>query len=177
MKNGKADRMVKDAVQDRYGLDESLKAYIKYNKHKDNNNTKHIPSSSSTQACYYTTTEYAYYNNNNKRKNKSAGKIHHQHQQVESEEEEEFTESVPLLIIDVNIKQGVKKKLLVYEKDTPEELADKFAKENNLDNQTKEKLQTLIRNHMQRLLTRIDEENPTSIKSTVNSNQQIKTDI
>ena len=172
MKNGKADRMVKDAVQDRYGLDESLKAYIKYNKHQP----------SSTQTCYYTNTEYMYYNNNkhNKRKNKSAGKIGsklHQHQQVESEEEEEFTESVPLLIIDVNIKQGVKKKLLVYEKDTPEELADKFAKENNLDNQTKEKLQTLIRNHMQRLLTRIDEENPTSIKSTVNSNQQIKTDI
>ena len=168
MKNGKADRMVKDAVHDRYGLDESLKAYIKYNKHQP----------SSTQTCYYTNTEYAYYNN--KRKNKSAGKIRsklHQHQQVESEEEEEFTESVPLLIIDVNIKQGVKKKLLVYEKDTPEELADKFAKENNLDNQTKEKLQTLIRNHMQRLLTRIDEENPTSIKSTVNSNQQIKTDI
>ena len=175
MKNGKADRMVKDAVQDRYGLDESLKAYIKYNKHKDN---KHQPSS--TQTCYYTNTEYAYYNKHNNRKNKSAGKIRskiHQHQQVESEEEEEFAESVPLLIIDVNIKQGVKKKLLVYEKDTPEELADKFAKENNLDNQTKEKLQTLIRNHMQRLLTRIDEENPTSIKSTVNSNQQIKTDI
>ena len=180
MKNGKADRMVKDAVQDRYGLDESLKAYIKYNKHKENNNSKQVPSS--TQSCYYTNTEYAYYNNNkhNNRKNKSAGKIGskvHQHQQVESEEEEEFTESVPLLIIDVNIKQGVKKKLLVYEKDTPEDLADKFAKENNLDNQTKEKLQTLIRNHMQRLLTRIDEENPTSIKSTVNSNQQIKTDI
>ena len=146
MKNGKAERMVKDAVQDRYGLDESLKAYIRYNKYKDNNQQM-----ASTQSCYYSNTEYDYNNNTNQkhnRINKSAGKIGskiHQHQQVESEEEEEFTESVPLLIIDVNIKQGVKKKLLVYEKDTPENLADKFAKENNLDNQTKEKLQTLIR--------------------------------
>ena len=68
-------------------------------------------------------------------------------------------EGIPLLIIDVNIRQGVKKKIYVFEGDTPEGLAEKFAKEHNLEPQTKEKLQNLIHNHMLRLLTRIDEEN------------------
>ena len=45
------------------------------------------------------------------------------------------------------------------EGDTPEGLAEKFAKEHNLEEETKNKLQNLIHNHMLRLLTRIEEEN------------------
>lgn len=71
----------------------------------------------------------------------------------------EKKEGIPLLIIDVNIRQGVKKKIYVYEGDTPEGLAEKFAKEHNLEEETKNKLQNLIHNHMLRLLTRIEEEN------------------
>lgn len=66
---------------------------------------------------------------------------------------------IPLLIIDVNIRQGVKKKIYVYEGDTPEGLAEKFSKENNLEDESKNKLQSLIHSHMLRLLTRIEEEN------------------
>jgi uncharacterized protein YajQ (UPF0234 family) len=77
----------------------------------------------------------------------------------EEEKEEEKKEGIPLLIIDVNIRQGVKKKIYVYEGDTPEGLAQKFANEHNLESETQEKLKNLIHNHMLRLLTRIDEEN------------------
>ena len=76
----------------------------------------------------------------------------------EIKENEEKKEGIPLLIIDVNIRQGVKKKIYVYEGDTPEALAEKFANEHNLEKETKDKLQNLIHNHMLRLLTRIDEE-------------------
>ncbi len=78
---------------------------------------------------------------------------------IEEEKEEEKKEGIPLLIIDVNIRQGVKKKIYVYEGDTPEGLAQKFANEHNLESETQEKLKNLIHNHMLRLLTRIDEEN------------------
>ncbi len=42
-------------------------------------------------------------------------------------------EQLPLLIIDVNIKQGVKKKIYVHDGDTAEGLAEKFAKEHSND--------------------------------------------
>ena len=42
-----------------------------------------------------------------------------------------FLDSVPLLIIDVNIRPGEKKKIVVYEGDTADKLADNFAKENS----------------------------------------------
>ena len=71
-------------------------------------------------------------------------------------------EELPLLIIDVSIKDGVKKKIYVYEGDTADNLAENFAKENNLEIEVKNKLKTLIHNHMVRLLTRIDEENQAS---------------
>ena len=77
-----------------------------------------------------------------------------------------------MLIIDVNIKQGIKKKIYVYEGDTPEELAEKFSKEHNLPPETKNKLQNLIHNHMLKLLTRIDEENQSVSEKSQNINKQ-----
>ena len=40
-------------------------------------------------------------------------------------------DSIPLLIIDVNIRPGVKKKIYVFDGDTSEGLADKFSKEHS----------------------------------------------
>ena len=91
-----------------------------------------------------------------------------------SEEVQEKKEEIPLLIIDVNIRQGVKKKIYVFEGDTPEALADKFAKEHNLEPETKNKLQTLIHRHMLRLLTRIEEENQTISDKGQNLHKNLK---
>ena len=85
--------------------------------------------------------------------------------------EKRTKDDIPLLIIDVNIKDGVKKKIYVYEGDTPELLAENFAKENNLEIETKNKLQSLIRNHMIRLLSRIDEENQISSTTSNKKNK------
>jgi hypothetical protein len=49
----------------------------------------------------------------------------------ESQTEEEKKEALPLLIIDVNVKPGVKKKIYVHDGDTAESLAEKFAKEHS----------------------------------------------
>ncbi len=90
----------------------------------------------------------------------------------ENEGDPEKRDEIPLLIIDVNIRQGVKKKIFVYEGDTPEELAEKFAKEHNLEVETKNKLQSLINSHMLRLLTRIDEENQSISEKSQNAHNK-----
>ena len=64
-----------------------------------------------------------------------------------------------MLIIDVNIRPGVKKKIYVFDGDTAEGLAHKFSKEHSLDSETENKLMQLIQSHMSKLLMRIDEEN------------------
>ena len=54
---------------------------------------------------------------------------------IPSEENEIFNndpdkkDTIPLLIIDVNIRPGVKKKIYVYDEDTSEALAERFSKE------------------------------------------------
>jgi len=72
---------------------------------------------------------------------------------------EEKKEVIPLLIIDVNLRPGEKKKIYVFDGDTAEGLAEKFSKEHNLDNETRNKLKVLIQSHMSKLLMRIEEEN------------------
>jgi hypothetical protein len=82
----------------------------------------------------------------------------------------EKKDDIPLLIIDVNIRQGIKKKIYVYEGDTPEALAENFAKEHNLEPETQKKLQSLIHSHMVKLLTRIEEENLSVSEKSQNTN-------
>lgn len=82
-------------------------------------------------------------------------------------------DEIPLLIIDVNIRPGVKKKINVYDGDTAESLASKFAQEHSLDKKTEGTLTQLIQSHMSKLLMRIDEENQSvSEKSSVHNNQK-----
>jgi len=77
----------------------------------------------------------------------------------DEKDKEEKKEVIPLLIIDVNLRPGEKKKIYVFDGDTAEGLAEKFSKEHNLDIETKNKLKVLIQSHMSKLLMRIDEEN------------------
>jgi len=77
----------------------------------------------------------------------------------EEKDKEEKKEVIPLLIIDVNLRPGDKKKIYVFDGDTAEGLAEKFSKEHSLDNDTKNKLKVLIQSHMSKLLMKIEEEN------------------
>jgi len=72
---------------------------------------------------------------------------------------EEKKELIPLLVIDVNLKPGEKKKIYVFDGDTAEGLAEKFTKDNNLDKETSNKLKILIQSHMSKLLLGIKEVN------------------
>jgi hypothetical protein len=47
-------------------------------------------------------------------------------------ENEEKKDAIPLLIIDVNIRPGVKKKIYVFDGDTADGLAEKFSKEHSM---------------------------------------------
>ena len=152
LKKGRIERLIKENANDRFGYDDILKDYIKKNKDKEfeekeeeeeNNNSEDDNNNNNDNGNNLN-------NNDNDKKKKEI---------IEEEKEEEKKEGIPLLIIDVNIRQGVKKKIYVYEGDTPEGLAQKFANEHNLESETQEKLKNLIHNHMLRLLTRIDEEN------------------
>ena len=112
--------------------------------------------------------------NESAKKNSSQKNEENNNNSLSSEEEGEKKEGIPLLIIDVNIRQGVKKKIFVYEGDTPEGLAEKFAKEHNLEEETKNKLQNLIHNHMLRLLTRIEEENQSISEKSQTTHNNLK---
>jgi len=46
----------------------------------------------------------------------------------------------------------------MYENDTPEELADAFCKEHNLDNNKKQKLIEIIKTHLEQMLDKIVED-------------------
>ena len=71
----------------------------------------------------------------------------------------------PILQIDVNLKHGMKKKVYVYEGDTSENLAKEFSEENGLDDKMRKKLQMLIQQEIDKLLTKIDEESQSTFKS------------
>jgi len=88
----------------------------------------------------------------------------------DDKEKEEKKEVIPLLIIDVNLRPGEKKKIYVFDGDTAEGLAEKFSKEHNLDVETKNKLKVLIQSHMSKLLMRIDEENQSNNSEKSSSN-------
>jgi hypothetical protein len=88
-----------------------------------------------------------------------------------------ISDSLPLLIIDVNIRPGEKHKITVYDGDTSDQLAEKFAIEHSnfyfilliyikeLDYHTKNKLKNLIESQLIKLLPKIIEEETQSIRS------------
>ena len=66
----------------------------------------------------------------------------------EEENDLEKEEKTPILFIRVTVKEGIQKKIFICEGDKPEELADKFTKENNLDQITKKRLEKHLYNEM-----------------------------
>ena len=196
LRHGRLERMVKDSNNDRYGLNDELKQFV-----KDNKEYNFI------QNQAYLEPEGSYFYNNNQTENDNNFNLNNKEGEItektenknnkienkdnnidnklenkdnnegvekksENEGEPEEKDDIPLLIIDVNIRQGVKKKIFVYEGDTPEELAEKFAKEHNLEIETKNKLQSLIHSHMLRLLTRIEEENQSISEKSQNAHNK-----
>ena len=229
LKHGRLERMVKESSNDRYGLNNELKQFVKDNKEynfiqnqqyfdpddpfyynntelnnmmnslnnqfeqenieksnviKDNNSSTSNNNNKSKEITKAENVPYENKDNNIKNKednnisenaeeennNLIMEKNNNVNEEVvsENELEKEKNDDIPLLIIDVNIRQGVKKKIYVYEGDTPEALAEKFAEEQNLDVDTKNKLQSLIQTHMQKLLTRIEEENQSNSEKSQN---------
>ena len=219
LKHGRLERMVKDSNNDRYGLNNELKQFVKDN--KEFNFIQNQQYFDPDDPFYYNNAEINNMMNNlnnqfeqenieksniikdsinnsqdmnkkeiTKLENKDNNMIHNNNENNveyvnnnlilekgnkienennnENEDDKEKNDDIPLLIIDVNIRQGVKKKIYVYDGDTPEALAEKFAKEQNLDTETKNKLQSLIHTHMQKLLTRIEEENQSNSEKSQN---------
>ena len=181
LKHGRLERMVKDSNNDRFGLNNELKQFVKDN--KEYNYLENQAYFDPEDPYYYNVGENQYVEENNYENNdidnvESDNMNINQNDNIngdvnndqvnngndnqnalQKEDDPERKDDIPLLIIDVNIRQGIKKKIYVYEGDTPEALAEKFAKEHNLPDETKNKLQNLIHSHMVKLLTRIDEEN------------------
>ena len=185
LKFGRMERLVKDSANDRYDLNSDLKNFVKKSKSNKNkeyteeekaseeyienshNNTNIVRNSKTSKK---EKNEISIKNNNSSNKNEEEN----YNNSISSEEDQMKKEGIPLLIIDVNIRQGVKKKIYVYEGDTPEGLAQKFALEHNLEEETKNKLQNLIHNHMVRLLTRIDEENQSLSEKSQTTHNNLK---
>jgi hypothetical protein len=71
---------------------------------------------------------------------------------------EDEGEGNPLLFVDVNLGPGRAERIVVYEGDTAEQLAEDFTKKHGLDDNLKEKLVKLLENQIAGLLARIDEE-------------------
>ena len=169
LKIGRMERLVKNSANDRYDLNNDLKNFVKQSKenktleyNEEEKSPEEYAESSNTNVVRNMKTSKKEKNesgNKNNSSNKNEEDNYNNNNSLSSEEDGEKKEGIPLLIIDVNIRQGVKKKIYVYEGDTPAGLAEKFAKEHNLEEETKNKLQNLIHNHMLRLLTRIEEEN------------------
>ena len=185
LKFGRMERLVKDSANDRYDLNSDLKNFVK--KSKSNKNKEYTEEEKASEEYIENShnitnivrnsktskkekNEISIKNNNSSNKNDEEN----YNNSISSEEDQMKKEGIPLLIIDVNIRQGVKKKIYVYEGDTPEGLAQKFALEHNLEEETKNKLQNLIHNHMVRLLTRIDEENQSLSEKSQTTHNNLK---
>ena len=67
------------------------------------------------------------------------------------------TTETPVLFLDVNFGNGSVTRIVMYENDTPEELAEAFCLEHNLDLTKKSKLIAIIKKHLDSVLTKIDE--------------------
>ena len=179
LKKGRLNQLVKESNNDRYELNDQLKKFIKDSKkynllnsqnyysktlpHYYNNNTMYIDDNPSTQENMNENCNlYVDINNSDKKKyniikHNNEPFINNDNNNNNNSENPENKE--PLFIIDVNIEEGLTKKIYIFEGDTPKILAQKFCKENKLDIETQNKLENIINNQMKNPLGKIDEEN------------------
>ena len=70
----------------------------------------------------------------------------------------EEDDSIPLLFVDVNLGEGKMDRIVLYEGDEPEEVAEEFAQEHSLDRSMCKKLTELLQQQMAGVLSKIEEE-------------------
>ena len=68
-------------------------------------------------------------------------------------------EKTPLLFVDVNLGSEQSERIVVFEGDTAQGLAQAFCEDHCLDNETQGKLEQLLDSQIATLLSKIDEEN------------------
>jgi hypothetical protein len=173
LKKGRLDKMVKDNCNDRYELNDELKKYVKdckesnipngqtnYNQisgYYNNNNNMHVKDNQNTQEKMTEKCNlYVDVNNNGK---KSTNELDNEIDIESRNSGNSRKRKEPLLTIEVNITEGLKKMIYIFPGDTSKDLAQKFAEENNLDIETQNKLEKLIHEQMLKPLTKIEEEN------------------
>jgi hypothetical protein len=71
-------------------------------------------------------------------------------------------EKEPMLYVDVNLGNSGTQRIVVYEGETAEGLAEKFSKEWNLDNVMQERLTLMLQQQIAGVLEKIDEEQASS---------------
>ena len=173
IKRARLEKMVKDSNNDRYDLSDELKRFVKDKKEYNIINIDN----------YFNKSEINYYNiiNNDSIENEQDnmlenGIICEDFKQTDKNDYKNDIENsngkyndkengkgkeekIPLLIIDIIIREGLRKNIFVFEGDTPRSLAQKFSKENNLDIETQRRLEESLHNYLKKLLTNIEEEN------------------
>ena len=188
LKKGRLNQLVKISNNDRYELSDELKKFVKDCQEENSLNNHTYPMKVDSCYYYHNndmyindnqTTEenmikncnlYVNINNSDKKSNKDEKDIiskseknkksikFEKKKKEQKKLENNIVKKVPLFILDINIKDDLKKQLCVYEGDSPKNLASNFAKENNLNIEAQNKLETLIQNNMPKPLTKIEEE-------------------
>jgi hypothetical protein len=85
----------------------------------------------------------------------------HDNRITNEEDDEELsdeTQHTPLLFVDVNLGPNDSRRIVVNQGDRSSQLARDFCEENNLDEETYEKLELLLTEQIQSVLTKIEEE-------------------
>ncbi len=90
----------------------------------------------------------------------------------ESEEEEEEEEEAPLLFVDVNLGPNDQRRIVVYEGDDARQLAEQFCIENDLDDDTMDKLESLLEQQIAAVLSKIDEDDDAVSDDQVEGEEQ-----
>jgi len=138
MKKGRMERLLKDSVNQRGEVKKM--SYSTNNNESKNSKIDNIQDKEEN------------INNNQDNKNQDNENTENINNNININNQTKNEKNIPLLIIDVNVRPGEKKKICVYNGDTPESLTEKFALENGIEGEIKSKLKTLIQTHMSRLL-------------------------
>ncbi|CAI2374770.1 unnamed protein product [Moneuplotes crassus] len=76
----------------------------------------------------------------------------------EYEEEEDSEENYPILFLDVNLGKDKVERLVIFDGDDPQTVAEEFCQKNGLEEKKRKKLAKVIKKQLDSLLTRIDED-------------------
>ena len=86
---------------------------------------------------------------------------------------EDEDEEAPLLFVDVNLGPSEQKRIVVFEGDDARSLAEQFCGENDLDDDTCDKLEHLLKQQIAAVLCRIDENDDYGEGSGSNEDPQV----